>query len=283
MGRAGFIGLSIIVLWFIPVDIFPHDLTLMGGLTNFTSNEAIKTPPPVIADRQFKMLGSAGLSGDFSTNISYRLELGLDPLGCYYLMGETAFRFGILKVGAGSLFSYSTLGVDLLSNPALIANVGLEIPGALFAEGKVVRTFSDGPAEIGETGYDYLGVSVGYWTQDIIAGFYYDSKKLARKRSASLVSLDSLVRYFIHAGIYDKNRLWTINLDMGFEVLRSEMGKAAQDATQVEALFAGLEVIARVSNRLSLHIKGEVPHAFVYPSDFFWWSLATGLTIRLAD
>ncbi|MDR0638420.1 MAG: hypothetical protein LBG27_05905 [Spirochaetaceae bacterium] len=240
------------------------------------------TPPPEINDQSSAIIGNARLSGDFAENISYRFDLGLDSLWRYYLSGEALFRFSIFKLGAGSFFHYSEKGTEIL-NPALIATAGIELPGLFFVEGKTIMTFFADLSDPGSIDYNYLGWSAGYWTQDLIAGFYYDSKKMEEKRTDTLLVRDSLTRYFFHAGIYDKNRMWTINLDFGYEEMVFEMTKTDVESVQTEAIFAGLEVILRISNSLSWHIKGEVPYPLDYPADVFWWTAATGFTIKLAD
>ncbi|MDR1468634.1 MAG: hypothetical protein LBT00_05010 [Spirochaetaceae bacterium] len=244
------------------------------------TDKTTTTPPPEMNDRISTRIGSVRLSGDFAENIHYSFDLGRDSLWRYYLSGEAAFRLSIFKLGAGSFFHYSEYGNEIL-NPALIAIAGIELPGLFFVEGKAIMTFQADLSDIGAIDYAYRGLSAGYWTQDLIAGFYYDAKKMEEKRTETLLVRDSLIRYFFHAGIYDKNRMWTLNLDFGYEEMEFDMTNV--DAARTTALFAGLEVILRMSNRLSWHIKGEVPYPFVYPADVFWWTAATGFTITLAD
>jgi hypothetical protein len=265
-----------------PVSVFSHDLTIMGGMTNFMTDKTTVTPPPEIDDQVSAIIGSIRLNGDFAKNISYRFDMGRESLWRYYLAGEALFRFSIFKIGGGSFFHCSEYGSEVL-NPALIATVGIELPGLFFVEGKTIMTFQADLSERGAIDYNYLGLSAGYWTQDLVAGFYYDSKKMEEKRTETLLVQDSLTRYFFHAGIYDKNRMWTINLDLGYEEMQFEMTRTTTDIAFTEALFAGMEVILRLSNGLSWHVKGEIPYPFEYPADVFWWTAATGFTIKLAD
>jgi hypothetical protein len=265
-----------------PVSVFSHDLTIMGGMTNFMTDRTAVTPPPEMNDQISTPIGNARLNGDFAENISYRFELGADSLWRYYLSGEALFRWSFLKLGAGSFFHYSETGSEIL-NPALIATAGIEFPGLFFVEGKTIMTFQPELSEKGAIDYNYLGGGAGYWTQDLIAGFYYESKKMEERRTETLLARDSLTRYFFHAGIYDKNRMWTVYLDLGYEEMVLEMAETNTSTERTEALFAGMEVILRISSGLSWHVKGEIPYPFEYPADVFWWTAATGFTIKLAD
>jgi hypothetical protein len=252
----------------------------MGGMTNFTTDKTTVTPPPEINDQVSTAIGSISLSGDFAKSMSYHFDLARDSLWRYYLSGEAVFRFSIFKLGGGSFFHYSETGAEIL-NPAVIGTVGIELPGLFFVEGRTIRTFQADLSKTGGIDYNYLSLSAGYWTQDLVAGFYYDSKKMEEKRTETLLVRDSLTRYFFHTGIYDKNRMWTINLDVGYEEMVSEMTDAG--TASIEVLFAGLEVILHVSSSLSWHIKGEIPYPFEYPASVLWWKAATGFTIKLAD
>jgi hypothetical protein len=277
------IGLgSFIALLVIPAPIFSQELTIMGGLTNFIFDKETVTTSPEINDGLLYIVGNVKLSGDFAENISYSLDLGGDSIWRYYLAGEAVFRFGLFKIGIGSFFHYSELGKEFL-NPALIANFGIEIPGAFFVDGKVIMPFYENLAKTGNFSYNYLGLSVGYWTQNLVAGIYADYKEFEEQRVSTLRVRDALTRIFFHAGIYDKNRMWTVNLDMGYEVLECEMTKTVSDLVRVPVVFAGLELIVRVSDRLSWHLKGEIPYPFSYPADYFWWTATTGFTVKLAD
>jgi hypothetical protein len=277
---------SLAMLCFVPLYIFPHDLTLMGGASNFTGDKTTETLPPEINDEIIDVIWNAELSGDFSTNISYRLDLGFDTIWRYYLAGEAVFRYNPVKLGLGTFFHCSKpeyeLATDFL-NPGMIVNVGFEFPGALFADFKTILTFYEKLEKKGNLGYDYLGFSIGYWTSYLIAGVYSDFKEFKEKRTDTLLVRDSLTRYFLHIGIYDKNRIFTVYLDFGYAVLEFEMSESKEESTQEKALFAGVEFIIQMSNSVSWHIKGEMPHPLYYPSDFFWWTAQTGLTIKLAD
>jgi hypothetical protein len=273
---------SFVILCLIQVPLFPHELTLMGGITNFTSDKAQDTPPPEIGDGILNIGANVKLSGDFVENISYELDLGLDTVWRYYLAGSAVFRYNAFKFGVGSFFQYSEQGNEFL-NPSMIVNLGLEFPGAFFMDFKTILAFHENLIKEGNFSYNYLAFSIGYWTQNLIAGFYFDFKEFEERRTDALLVRDSLARYFFHAGIYDKNRMFTVNFDAGYETLEFEMTDARADMAKAEALFVGLELIIRITSGFSWHIKGEIPYPFVYPADFFWYTAQTGFTIRLAD
>jgi hypothetical protein len=273
---------SLVMLWFVPFYAFPHDFTLMGGINNFASDKTMEKPPPDINDGTFNIIGNAKLSGDFATNISYRLELGLDTIWRYYLAGEAAFRYNALKIGLGTFFQYSESGKEFL-NPAMIVNLGFEFPGIFFIDFKTILLFYENLEKKSNFGYDYLALSTGYWTQNLVAGLYFDFKEFREKRTDTLLVRDSLTRYYFHVGIYDKNRMFTVNLDFGYEVLEFEMTTTKSDLAQTQAVFAGIEFIIQMTNSLAWHIKAEIPRPFVYPTDFFWYTALTGLTIKVSD
>jgi hypothetical protein len=273
---------SFIVLCLVPFYVFPHDLTLMGGMTNFTSDRTLTAMPPGINDQVTNVAGYARLSGDFMQNISYELDLGMDAVWQYYLMGDAVFRYNAFKFGFGTFFQYSEAGKEFL-NPSMIINLGIEFPGAFFADFKTILSFYENLVKTGNFAYSYLAYAIGYWTQNLIAGIYFDSREFEERRTDTLLVRDSLTRYFFHAGIYDKNRMFTVNLDLGYEVLEFEMTETERDIAKAEAFFAGLEFIIQISNGLSWHIKGEIPYPFSYPSNFFWYTVMTGITIKLVD
>jgi hypothetical protein len=273
---------SLVMLCFVPLCVFPHDFTLMGKVSNFASDKTAENPPPDINDETISFAGDAEMSGDFSTNISYRLNLGLDTVWRYYLAGEAVFRYNALKFGFGTFFQYSEYGKEFL-NPGMIVSLGFELPGAFFADIRTILTFYEDLEKKGNFGYDYLAFSVGYWTQNLIAGIYYDFKELKEKRTDTLLVQDSLGRIFFHTGIYDKNRMFTVNLDFGYEMLGLKMTGTKENIDQIQALFASIEFVFQMSNSVAWHIKGEIPWSFTYPLDDFWWTALTGFTIKLAD
>jgi hypothetical protein len=273
---------SFTILAFTPFYAFPHDLTIMGGTTNFTSNKEQRTTPPVIDDRLTNYTGNITLSGEFSQNITYKLDAGLDTIWRYYLAGGAVFRYNALKLGIGTFFQYSDIGKEFM-HPSMIVNFGFEFPGAFFADFMIILSFYENLQKAGNFGYNYLACSTGYWTQNLIAGLSFDFKEFEERRIDTLLVRDSLTRYFFHAGIYDKNRMFTVNLDFGYEVLEFEMTETDSALAKAEALFAGVEFIIQMTNGLAWHIKGEFPHTLTYPSDFFWYTVLTGITIKLAD
>jgi hypothetical protein len=267
----------------VPASLFSHELTLMGGLSTFAFDKTDETPPPEISDEDWFITGNAWLSGDFAENISYRCEVGLDTVWRYYLMGEAVFRYYPLKLGIGSFFQYSEEGSEFL-NPAMIASAGLEFPGAFFIDARTIVAPYENLLKPGNFAYSYIGFSIGYWTQNLVAGIYFDFKEFEERRTDDLLARDALTRYFAHIGIYDKNRMFTVNIDIGSEVLESEMTGAAADITTVSVLFAAVECIIQMGNTLAWHLKGEIPFAMDYPnSDFFWYKAWTGITVKLAD
>jgi hypothetical protein len=265
-----------------PVSVFPHEMTILGGMTNFMTDKTTITPPPEINDQVSAPIGTIQFAGDFAENISYRFELGADSLWHYYLSGEALFRWSIFKLGAGSFFYYSETGSEIL-NPALMATAGIELPGFFFVEGKTIMTFQADLSDVGAIDYNYLEGSVGYWTQNLIAGFYYSSKKLEEKRTETMLVRNSLDRSFFHAAIYDKNRMWTVGLNFGYQEMTFEMAGTNASPAWVSVLFAGMEVIIRISSGLSWHVEAEMPYPFIYPAEAFWWKAETGFTFRLAD
>jgi hypothetical protein len=273
---------SFIILSFIPSPVFPHDLTIMGGMTNFTTNKMQITPPPAISDQIVGNKGNIALSGEVAQNITYELDAGLDTIWRFYLAGGAVFRYNPLKFGFGTFFQYSDIGKEFL-NPSLIVNVGVEFPSFFFADFTTILSFYKNLAKTGNFGYSYLACSAGYWTQNLIAGFNYDFKEFEERRLDDLLVRDSLARYFFHAAIHDKSRRFTVNVDFGYEVLEFEITKTDSSLAKTEALFAGLEFIIQMTNSLAWHIKGEFPHTMEYTTDFFWYSVQTGITIKLAD
>jgi hypothetical protein len=222
------------------------------------------------------------MNGDFAENIHYELDLGRDTIWRYYLAGNAIFRYNGFKFGLGSFFQYSEAGKEFL-NPSMIVNLGLELPGLLFADFSTILTFRENLTKQGNFGYNYLAFSVGYWTQNLIAGIYYDFREFEERRTDTLLVRDSLSRLFFHAGVYDKNRMLTINFDAGLAILEFEMTQTDSELEETRVLFAGLEFIIQMGGSLSWRIKGEFPYPFNYPSDFFWYTVQTGFTIRLAD
>ncbi|MDR1229811.1 MAG: hypothetical protein LBK61_00250 [Spirochaetaceae bacterium] len=273
---------NFIILAFTPFYVFSHDLTVMGGMTNFTSDKAQVTVPPVIDDQVTNYTGSITLSGEFSQNMTYELDAGLDTVWRYYLAGGTAFRLNALKLGFGTFFQYSDIGKEFL-NPSMIVNIGFEFPGFFFVDCVTILSFYENLAKIGNFGYNYLAGSAGYWTQNLIAGFNFDTREFEEQRVDTLQARNSLTRYFFHAAIHDKNRRFTVNLDIGYEVLEFEMAKTDSGLVKTEALFAGLEFIVQLTNGFAWHMKGELPYPFEYPSDLFWYTVLAGITIKLAD
>jgi hypothetical protein len=271
-----------IILSFIPFYAFSHDLTVMGGMTNFTSDKAQVTMPPVINDQVVNYTGNITLSGEFAQNITYKLDAGLDTVWRFYLAGGAVFRYNALKLGFGTFFQYSDIGKEFL-NPSMMVNLGFEFPGLFFADFMTMLSFHENLAKTGNFGYNYLACSAGYWTQNLIAGFSFDSREFEERRLDDLLVRDSLARYFFHAAIHDKSRIFTVNVDIGYEVLEFEMAKTDSGLAMAEALFAGLEFIVQITNGLSWHIKGEFPYPIDYSANFFWYTALTGITIKLAD
>jgi hypothetical protein len=273
---------SLIIACFIPFYAHPHELTLMGGINNFGSDKTVTTPPPEIGDQTIAILGNVRLNGDFAENISYTFDLGRDTIWRYYLAGEAVFRYNGFKFGIGTFFQYSEAGQEFLK-PSMIVNLGFELPGFFFVDCGTILTFRENLTKQGNFGYNYLAFSVGYWTQNLIAGFFYDFREFEERRTDTLLVRDSLTRSFFHAGIYDKNRMFTVNFDAGLEVLEFEMTETDSATVEMQVLFAGIEFIIQMGGSLSWHLKAEVPYPLEYPSDFLWYTVQTGFTIRLAD
>jgi hypothetical protein len=273
---------SLVMLCAVSVSGFPHELMLMGGMDTSAPDKTVTAPPIRFNSTENSIIGNVRLSGDFAKNISYGFEAGLDSIWRYYLMGEAAFRFGFLKLGVGTFFQYSEIGTEFL-NPAVIANVGIEFPGIFFMDGKAFLLPYEDLSKTGNFGYSYAALSVGYWTQNLIAGLSFDYKKFEEKRTDDLLAKDTLTRYFVHAGIYDKNRMFTTYLDFGYETLTAEISGAAAESILIQAFFVDVEFKIQLASGIAWHIRGGSPFVAADTLLGILFKATTGISIRLAD
>ena len=271
--------LRFLVLCFFPLLIIPRlnavDLELSGGLGNLsfdTDRKSTLGSEDKAFDHVLFPLISAAISGEAGSSVYYRGGYERDPILRNRLFASLGLRSNNVSLEAGPFLGiYNTGKLEL--NPGFTAALGLQFPGILFVNLEASSSIGNILETPGAYSQKTSLLSAGFWVPHVICSLNLNSRSFTLEKNTNLLEEDSLDRYFFRADVYTKNVPYTIQVDMGYEILKRSyvsqnitgtnfddlvLNRDLEDDT-FKAFFLGLQMNYTINPVIKLVLGGEMP------------------------
>ena len=253
-----FLAIIIVLSAAITAPLFALDITVIGGVGNFSFNTDSETPLGP-AGKSFKgsfyPLGKLNFQDQITESLGYTATIERDPVLRNILSCEMTMDAGAFSLSAGPLFSVHNPWTTPF-RPGISAGMTLQFPGIIFINLWGGSTF--GSAMENDYSLETGRIALGVWLPNLISTFSLSTKKFSESDSSSASFIqDELFRVSYRADIHEKNVPYTISIEMGYEKLTRSYFGVADDV--IRGIFLGAEININVIPRLALVFGAEVP------------------------
>jgi hypothetical protein len=276
------------VFFLLPFLIYAHELTITGGVDNYAFSPTAEGPEPALDTLSYIPNADFSLAGSFSQNITYHFGASLNTMYRYAVQGEAIFRASYFDIGIGTFFEFSDNGKQYFY-PGLIGYIGIDVPEAFFLNGRIIVNLYNYKETVGNIAFDLIEANLGYWAPNTKIGAAVQRKIFQERRLEELYVKETLLRYYLHILIFQKNMPFTITVDGGYQVLTADYtelpavpGVDGKKSLAITTYFGGMEWTINLGS-FKLILGGEIPFAMEAPwSQLFFFKAWAGFSVNIA-
>jgi hypothetical protein len=152
-------------------------------------------------------------------------------------------------MGIGTVQGFNnTNGATL--KPGLASSVQLSFPGAMFARLQFDSSLGSVPLDIGDYTQNLNELTIGFYVPNAICSFTLQSKKLYELQASEAV-VDSLMRYFFQADIFQKNAPYRLLFSLAYQTLQKKF-VVADTINTLSSLMAGVQLSIDLTRFLTI-------------------------------
>jgi hypothetical protein len=235
--------------------------------------------------------GGAFAEQALSESLSVRTAYDLDPLSRSWLSAGVTYSTGIIQVGLGSQFGlFNNLARPLTAG--LSSSIKLEIPGLVFASVENSSSLGQAMGAVGDNSQERNDIRVGWYVRNAICSAIFSTDKYQERRSADLVTTDTMVDYIFLVDIFKKNQPYNILLSLGYKTTSREYSGATsvKDSLGMVLLGTGLRLRPIPALEIDLELESGV-YTFGFDNllghgplqtDYYFKAL-TGITVKTSE
>jgi hypothetical protein len=199
---------------------------------------------------------NAVLSGEAAGLFSYTAAFKRGPVLGNQLSALMGIDFSYGSLAAGPVFGLWNNAGDFIK-PGLSVQAGFKIPGKFFASIEGNSTLG---AVVTDEDYseEYGSVTLGCWVPYVVISLKAEREEFSKIENSVFIR-DSRIRYSFSAAAFKKNVPYTVDLNIGFQILERKYVSASTSTDSIKSLYFGCEFRTSISPRLGLILGGEMP------------------------
>jgi hypothetical protein len=176
------------------------------------------TPPDPLS---FLYGGGGVVSQRLSDSLTISTSYRLDPLSRSWLGAMAYYSAGAVQVGLGTQFGvFNSLERPLTAG--LSSSIKIEIPGLIFASVGNSSSLGQTLGAVGDNGQERNDIRLGWYVRNAICTAMVLTEKYQERRSAALITTDTLIDYIFEVDIFKKNQPYNIVLSLGYKTASRE-------------------------------------------------------------
>jgi hypothetical protein len=254
--------LGLLGLLIVPGTVFSLDLTLKGGAGNWSFDKDGVTSLGSAEGKfgpNWYSLGLIRISGDYSDLISYGAAIERDPILRNRISTDFGLNFSFIHLNIGPFMGILN-SRDRIINPGISVGLAMEWPGIPFGSVRAGSTLGAGLDDPGDYTQETGEMALGFWLPHVINTLSVSYKRYREQSNIILATRDEQLRYQYTAEVFSKNVPYTVEIDMGYQILkRAYNAFFLTDTDTLKSVFLGLETTIRINPILTILLGGEIP------------------------
>ncbi|MDR1210892.1 MAG: hypothetical protein LBK40_01540 [Spirochaetaceae bacterium] len=250
--------LCAVLLGLIILPLSALELSVTGGLGNLRFDPD-RDSSLGAAGEQFSPLLYLPINAVFSDQavdrFSYTVEFKRGPVLRNQLSAVLGIDFEYGSLAFGPVFGLWNDAGDFIK-PGVLLRAGLELPGKAFILLEGNATIGALTAE-GDYAEEYGRAAFGIWVPYAVITLSAAREEFSSMNGSGVLIQDRRIRYGFSAAAFKKNVPYTVDLNLGYQILEREYVHAGTD--NLKSLYLGCEFRASIRPTLTFVLGGEMP------------------------